>query len=172
MADVKTFNEMYGLPVAAYPGVHALPGGDPTLRLSQLKTILQAELDEIEELIKESIDKGPWSENARAADDEQMLKLITGVADLMTDLVVYAQSEMVKWGIPISEVFELVMASNASKMGPDGKPIIQDGKLIKGPNYWKPEPAIYQLLRKRRAEALATGQEPAPAAPLANPIAG
>jgi len=172
MADVKTFNEMYGLPVADYPGVHALPGGDPTLRLSQLKTILQAELDEIEELIKESIDKGPWAENARAADDEQMLKLITGVADLMTDLVVYAQSEMVKWGIPSAEVFELVMASNASKMGPDGKPIIQDGKLIKGPNYWKPEPAIYQLLRKRRAEALATGQEPAPAAPLANPIAG
>lgn len=51
--------------------------------------------------------------------------------------------------IPLDKVIEIIMASNESKLGADGKPIYDDnGKFLKGPNYWKPEPKIEELLVK------------------------
>jgi len=39
----------------------------------------------------------------------------------------------------IEEIFEEIQASNMSKLGADGKPIYrEDGKVMKGPNYFKP----------------------------------
>lgn len=39
------------------------------------------------------------------------------------------------------------MDSNESKLGADGNPIYDaNGKFLKGPNYWKPEPRIKALL--------------------------
>jgi hypothetical protein len=44
-------------------------------------------------------------------------------------------------------VLQIIMDSNASKLGADGKPIYDaNGKFLKGPNYWKPEPKIRELL--------------------------
>ncbi len=40
----------------------------------------------------------------------------------------------------LDEAFLRVHASNMSKLGPDGKPIYrEDGKILKGPNYFKPD---------------------------------
>lgn len=40
----------------------------------------------------------------------------------------------------IVEVFEEIQKSNMSKLGADGKPIYrEDGKVMKGPNYFKPD---------------------------------
>ena len=40
----------------------------------------------------------------------------------------------------IDEVFEEIQRSNMSKLGNDGKPIYrEDGKVLKGPNYLKPD---------------------------------
>jgi predicted HAD superfamily Cof-like phosphohydrolase len=40
----------------------------------------------------------------------------------------------------INEVFEEIQRSNMSKLGLDGKPIYrEDGKVMKGPNYFKPD---------------------------------
>jgi predicted HAD superfamily Cof-like phosphohydrolase len=40
----------------------------------------------------------------------------------------------------IDEVFEEIQRSNMSKLGSDGKPIYrEDGKVLKGPNYFKPD---------------------------------
>jgi predicted HAD superfamily Cof-like phosphohydrolase len=42
--------------------------------------------------------------------------------------------------IPIAEIFKEVHASNMSKLGEDGKPIYrEDGKVLKGPNFFKPD---------------------------------
>ena len=42
------------------------------------------------------------------------------------------------------------MDSNESKLGADGNPIYDgNGKFLKGPNYWKPEPKIKALLESR-----------------------
>ena len=39
----------------------------------------------------------------------------------------------------IEEVFNEIQRSNMSKLGEDGKPIYrEDGKVLKGPNYFKP----------------------------------
>ncbi|MGB0376898.1 MAG: hypothetical protein ACPGC5_06880, partial [Flavobacteriaceae bacterium] len=39
----------------------------------------------------------------------------------------------------IDAVFEAIQESNMSKLGADGKPIYrEDGKVLKGPNYFKP----------------------------------
>ena len=42
---------------------------------------------------------------------------------------------------------DIIMDSNESKLGADGNPIYDaNGKFLKGPNYWKPEPKIRDLL--------------------------
>jgi hypothetical protein len=38
------------------------------------------------------------------------------------------------------------MDSNASKLQADGTPLFVEGKLQKGPGYWKPEPKIKDLI--------------------------
>ena len=40
----------------------------------------------------------------------------------------------------IEEVFREIQRSNLSKLGADGQPIYrEDGKVMKGPNYFKPD---------------------------------
>jgi predicted HAD superfamily Cof-like phosphohydrolase len=40
----------------------------------------------------------------------------------------------------IEDVFEEIQASNMSKLGEDGKPILRpDGKILKGPGFFKPD---------------------------------
>ena len=68
-------------------------------------------------------------------------------APLLGDVIVYCRSEALKYGIPLEAVLQIIMDSNASKLGADGKPIYDaNGKFLKGPNYWKPEPKIRELL--------------------------
>jgi predicted HAD superfamily Cof-like phosphohydrolase len=74
---------------------------------------------------------------------------LVAIADLLGDLIVYCRSEALKFGIPLEEVLEVIMDSNESKLGADGKPIYDgNGKFLKGPSYWKPEPKIKQLLQQ------------------------
>jgi len=45
------------------------------------------------------------------------------------------------------------MESNMSKLGPDGKPIYDErGKVMKGPGYYKPEPAIKSYIEQTRKQ--------------------
>ena len=40
----------------------------------------------------------------------------------------------------IEEIFQEIQSSNMSKLGKNGKPIYrEDGKVLKGPNYFKPD---------------------------------
>lgn len=70
------------------------------------------------------------------------------LADNLADIIVYALSEAKRWGIPIEKVFNAVMDSQETKLGPDGKSIwSSDGsKFIKGRDYVAPEPDIRKLL--------------------------
>lgn len=57
----------------------------------------------------------------------------------LADLLYVTYGMAVTFGLPIDEVFERVHRSNMSKLGDDGKPIYrEDGKVLKGPNYEKP----------------------------------
>ena len=47
----------------------------------------------------------------------------------------------------IEDVFNEIQLSNMSKLGADGKPIYrEDGKVLKGPNYFKPD--IKKIINK------------------------
>jgi predicted HAD superfamily Cof-like phosphohydrolase len=49
--------------------------------------------------------------------------------------------------LPLDQVLAIIMQSNFSKLGADGLPIYDErGKVMKGPNYWKPEPKIQAML--------------------------
>jgi len=136
--DIIKFNGMYKLPVATEPSLDQL-GVAPIARLKAFKSILTEELNEIDEIVEvlENFDK------ARLP----VTDVLTLFADLLGDIQVYCASEMVKFGLPLDEVLAIIMQSNFSKLGEDGKPIYDErGKVQKGPGYWKPEPAIKKLL--------------------------
>jgi hypothetical protein len=59
---------------------------------------------------------------------------------------------MAKFGLPLDETLAIIMQSNFSKMGADGNPIYDEqGKLQKGPLYYKPEPKLRAMLETRLA---------------------
>lgn len=69
------------------------------------------------------------------------------VADALGDMLYIIYGTAVSYGIPIDDVFAEIHASNMSKLGEDGQPIRrEDGKVLKGPNYFKPD--IKKYLKK------------------------
>ena len=61
------------------------------------------------------------------------------VADALTDILYVTYGAGHAFGINLDKCFEEVQNSNMSKLGEDGKPIYNDkGKVMKGPNYFKP----------------------------------
>jgi predicted HAD superfamily Cof-like phosphohydrolase len=71
------------------------------------------------------------------------------VADALGDMMYILFGTIMKHGMQhkIVEVFEEIQDSNMSKLGADGNPIYrEDGKVLKGPNYFKPN--IRSVLEK------------------------
>ena len=64
---------------------------------------------------------------------------IKEVADALTDILYVTYGAGHAFGINLDKCFAEVQNSNMSKLGQDGKPIYNDkGKVMKGPNYFKP----------------------------------
>jgi len=64
------------------------------------------------------------------------------VADALGDMLYILCGTILSHGMQhiIEEVFDEIQDSNMSKLGADGKPIYrEDGKVMKGPNYRKPD---------------------------------
>lgn len=67
-------------------------------------------------------------------------KNLVEVADALTDLLYVVYGAGHSFGINLDNCFEEVHNSNMSKLGEDGEPIYrEDGKVLKGPNYWQPD---------------------------------
>ena len=67
---------------------------------------------------------------------------IVEVADALGDMLYILCGTIIEHGMQdkIEEVFDEIQKSNLSKLGNDGKPIYRnDGKVMKGPNYFKPK---------------------------------
>lgn len=137
--DIAKFNGIYKLPVSPVP---TLDVGLPVVeRLKAFKDILKEECDEIDDIV------------AATERGDDPLAILTMLADLLGDIQVYCASEMAKFGLPLDAVLAVIMQSNFSKLGADGKPIYDErGKVLKGPNYWKPEPKIQALLESKMEE--------------------
>ena len=82
------------------------------------------------DLIKEEL------EELRVALEKKDIK---ETADALTDILYVTYGAGHAFGINLDECFNEVQNSNMSKLGGDGKPIYNsDGKVMKGPNYFKP----------------------------------
>jgi predicted HAD superfamily Cof-like phosphohydrolase len=83
------------------------------------------------DLIKEELE-----ELQQAMKDKNLLE----VADALTDILYVTYGAGHACGIDLDKCFEEVQNSNMSKLGSDGKPIYNEsGKVMKGPNYFKPD---------------------------------
>ena len=74
---------------------------------------------------------------------------LTETADALGDMLYILCGTIIEHGMQhkIEEVFEEIQRSNMSKLGEDGKPVFrEDGKVLKGPNYFKPN--IKTILNK------------------------
>ena len=82
-----------------------------------------------------SLKKEELDELKEAMDSKNLLE----VADALTDLLYVTYGAGHAFGIDLDKCFEEVQNSNMSKLGEDGKPIYNEfGKVMKGPNYFKP----------------------------------
>ena len=83
------------------------------------------------DLIKEEL-----SELTDAMNNKDLLE----VADALTDILYVTYGAGHAFGIDLDKCFDEVQNSNMSKLGNDGKPIFNEkGKVMKGPNYFKPD---------------------------------
>ena len=67
---------------------------------------------------------------------------IVEVADALGDMMYILCGTILSHGLQhkIEEIFQEIQSSNMSKLGKDGNPIYrEDGKILKGPNYFKPD---------------------------------
>lgn len=117
IAAVKKFHSAFGL------GINEKPVAD---------------LGEAKNLLRFNLMKEENEEYLEAANNNDL----TEVADALGDMLYILCGTIIEHGMQhkIEEVFDEIQSSNMSKLGADGKPIYrEDGKVLKGPNYFKPE---------------------------------
>ena len=111
--DVKTFMETYDQEVKTKSEF-------PDKKIVKLRLdLIREELDELTNAIKNND--------------------IVEVADALTDILYVTYGAGHAFGIDLDQCFTEVQSSNMSKLGKNGKPIYNErGKVMKGPNYFKP----------------------------------
>lgn len=113
---VKEFHNAFGL------GVQELPTGD---------------LGENKNMLRFNLMKEENEEYLEAVQNNDIIE----IADALGDMLYILCGTILEHGLQhkIEEVFDEIQRSNMSKLGEDGKPIYrEDGKVMKGPNYFKP----------------------------------
>lgn len=96
-------------------------------------------------LLRHNLMKEENEEYLEAAQKNDLVE----VADALGDMLYILCGTILSHGMQhkITEVFKEIQRSNMSKLGADGKPIYrEDGKVLKGPNYFKPD--IAAILEK------------------------
>ena len=93
------------------------------------------------------IDKNKLRFNLMKEENEEYFEAaikndIVEVADALGDMLYILCGTIIEHGMEhkIDEIFSEIQNSNMSKLGADGGPIYrEDGKVLKGPNYFKPD---------------------------------
>ena len=114
---VTKFHESYGL------GIEHTPKANLTKNISELRFNLMKEENE---------------EYLQAAQDQDLIE----IGDALGDMLYILCGTIIAHGFQdkIESIFDEIQRSNMSKLGADGKPIFRkDGKVMKGPNYFKPD---------------------------------
>ena len=128
---IALMNAMYKLPAHATPTITP----DTAERLRKFKATLLDEVNEIDEIID------------AAKRGAEPIELAVGIADLLGDIIVYCRSEGAQVRPAARGGAGADHGQQREQARADGEPIFDaNGKFLKGPNYWKPEPKIRALL--------------------------
>jgi predicted HAD superfamily Cof-like phosphohydrolase len=98
---------------------------------------LKADLGESKNLLRFNLMKEENEEYLEAVSNNDIVE----IADALGDMLYILCGTILEHGLQhkIEAVFDEIQRSNMSKLGEDGKPIYrEDGKVMKGPNYFKP----------------------------------
>lgn len=108
--------------------------------LSMRLCLIREEAEEVEDAVCLLADK-VFNAELLGIDMTEEIKAAKAVLlKELCDLQYVLSGFAVTFGLPLDEAFKRVHESNMSKLGPDGKPIYRDdGKVLKGPNYKKPD---------------------------------
>ncbi|MFH4967573.1 nucleoside triphosphate pyrophosphohydrolase family protein [Gaetbulibacter sp. M240] len=97
----------------------------------------KADLGMAKNLLRYKLMREENEEYLEAANNNDLVE----VADALGDLLYILCGTIIEHGLQykIEEVFDEIQRSNMSKLGENGEPIYrEDGKVLKGPNYFKP----------------------------------
>ena len=97
----------------------------------------RADLGETKNTLRYNLMKEENEEYLEAVQNNDLIE----IADALGDMMYILCGTIIEHGLQhkIEEVFDEIQRSNMSKLGEDGKPIYrEDGKVLKGPNYFKP----------------------------------
>lgn len=135
---MQEFNTMYGMSCNTIPTIPKEYSNTSLAcqRIEQVTNMLNKEVVEGKDIV----------DKLCLLPDYYNDDLLTDLADWYGDIIIYCASEMTRLGLDINQVLTIICDSNKSKMGADGKPIFVNGKLEKGPNYWKPEPKLKEYI--------------------------
>ena len=117
IAAVEDFHQAYHVPVQNSPKASI------SMDIIELRHRLMAEENQ---------------EYLDAAKDGDLVE----VADALGDMMYILAGTMISHGMQnmIDAVFDEIHRSNMSKLGDEGQPLYrEDGKVMKGPNYFKPD---------------------------------
>ncbi len=106
-----------------------------------------ADLGKAKNLLRYKLMREENEEYLEAANNNDLVE----VADALGDMLYILCGTILEHGMQykIEEVFEEIQRSNMSKLDNDGKPIYrEDGKVLKGPNYFKPN--ISEILKRKK----------------------
>jgi predicted HAD superfamily Cof-like phosphohydrolase len=98
---------------------------------------MRGDLGEQKNLLRFNLMKEENEEYLEAVQNDDIVE----IADALGDMLYILCGTIIEHGLQhkIEAVFDEIQRSNMSKLGEDGKPIYrEDGKVMKGPNYFKP----------------------------------
>jgi predicted HAD superfamily Cof-like phosphohydrolase len=98
---------------------------------------LKADLGETKKMLRFNLMKEENEEYLEAVKNNDLVE----IADALGDMMYILCGTIIEHGLQhkIEAVFDEIQRSNMSKLGDDGNPIYrEDGKVMKGPNYFKP----------------------------------
>jgi predicted HAD superfamily Cof-like phosphohydrolase len=98
----------------------------------------RADLGETKNTLRYNLMKEENEEYLAAVQNNDLIE----VADALGDMMYILCGTIIEHGLQhkIEKVFDEIQQSNMSKLGAGGQPIYrEDGKVLKGPNYFKPD---------------------------------
>jgi predicted HAD superfamily Cof-like phosphohydrolase len=98
----------------------------------------KADLGEHKNILRFNLMKEENEEYLEAVQNKDLIE----IADALGDMLYILCGTIIEHGLQhkIEKVFDEIQRSNMSKLGEDGSPIYrEDGKVMKGPNYFKPD---------------------------------